>query len=123
MAHELRTNVQTFLKSAELVWQEGDFTSATMLYFKALFVAYDYLLLLRASKAPQDHTERFQLLRRYFPEEYELLDRYFAVYRSTYTSIIDKQTAGEIRDYVKKNHYYASWNLKRRRSLPGRRQN
>lgn len=74
-----------------------------MLYFKAIFVAYDLLLLKAALKAPKDHTERFQLLRTFFPEEYNLLDRYFSVYRSTYTLLIDEQTAKEIRSYVKKS--------------------
>jgi uncharacterized protein (UPF0332 family) len=103
MSEELLNNVKTFLKSAELVYTAKDYTSAVMLYFKALFVAYDLLLLRKAGKAPQDHSERFQLMREHFPEEYDLLDRYFSVYRSTYTITIDEATAKEIRNYVKKS--------------------
>ncbi|OGY43604.1 MAG: hypothetical protein A2729_04240 [Candidatus Buchananbacteria bacterium RIFCSPHIGHO2_01_FULL_39_14] len=102
MEEELRKNVKQFFQSAELVYASKDYTSATMLYFKALFVLLDLLIFNKRKSTPKDHTERFRILQRDFPEEYELLDRYFEVYRSTYSTTIDKETCEEIRTYVTK---------------------
>jgi uncharacterized protein (UPF0332 family) len=102
MEEELINNIKTFFKSAELVYQNKDYTSATMLYFKTLFVALDLIILRKLKKTPKDHTERFRILERDFPEEYFSLDKYFSVYRSTYSTTVDKDTCEEIRNYVNK---------------------
>ena len=102
MNENLLKNVKQFVVSADLVYNSGDYTSAAMLYFKALFVGLDIMLLKAVKKSPKDHAERFRMLEASFPEEYVLLDRYFNVYQSTYTITIDKSTAEEVRNYVKR---------------------
>ena len=54
MQEELIQNVKQFFNSAELVNQNNDPTSATMLYFKALFVLLDVALLRVCNKTPKD---------------------------------------------------------------------
>ena len=100
MEQELLANVRTCLSSAELVYQRGDYTSATMLYFKTVFVALDILILRKLKRTPKDHAERFRILEKEFPEQYALLDKYYPVYRSTYSVTIDQDTGQEIRNYV-----------------------
>ena len=100
MGSGLLGQVQIFMKSAELVYHTQDYTSATILYFKALFVALDLVILRRIKKTPKDHSERFRILEQYFPEEYRYLDQYFSIYQSTYTITVDKETCEEIRAYV-----------------------
>ena len=102
MENELKQNIKTFLSSANLVYDNKDYTSATMLYFKTLFVTLDLVIFQKLKKTPKDHTERFRTLEKYFPEEYKLLDRYFSVYRSTYSTTIEKETCDEVKSYVKK---------------------
>ncbi len=102
MELELIHNSKTFLKSAELVHQTADYTSATILYFKALFVALDLVIFRKMKKTPKDHSERFRILEKEFPEEYKNMDKYFSVYQSTYSITIDKETCEEIRTYVTK---------------------
>ncbi len=102
MDQELRKNIEQFLASAELVYLHKDYTSAAILYFKTLFVTLDLAILRKRKITPKDHTQRFQILKIDFPEEYNLLDRYFEVYRSTYSTTIDKETCEEIRIYVTK---------------------
>ena len=101
MEKELLQNIKKFIQSAELVYQSKDYTSATILYFKTIFVALDLLLLRKLKITPKDHTERFRMLQKHFPVEYELLDRYFQVYRNTYSTTIDQDTGEEIRTYVR----------------------
>ena len=43
---ELIINIKQILKSADLVYENKDYTSATMLYFKAFFIVLDYIVLL-----------------------------------------------------------------------------
>jgi len=102
MDQELITNIKTFFRSAELVYQSKDYTSAAMLYFKTLFVALDLIILRKLKKTPQDPAERFRILEKDFPEEYVQLDKYFLIYRSTYSTTIDHNTCEEIKQYVSK---------------------
>lgn len=100
MEEELLNNVKTFLNSAEMVYHAKDYTSAATLYFKTLFVALDLFLLKKLKIVPKDHTERFRLLEKSFPQEYALLDKYFPIYRSTYSTTIEKEICEEIRRHV-----------------------
>ena len=50
----LPENVNLILGSAEVVFIRMDYTSSTILYFKALFVAYDAMLLSKVHKVPKD---------------------------------------------------------------------
>ncbi len=97
---ELRKNIINFKKSAELVYETSDYTSASILYFKALFVTIDYILLTSGYGIPKDHTERFRTLERVFPELYKILDRVFSLYRNTYTTTLSKFNCDEVKDYV-----------------------
>ena|SRR3989338_10762828 len=102
MERELLNNIRTFFRSAELVYKNKDYTSATMLYFKTLFVTLDLLIFKKLRITPKDHTERFRILEKDFNEEYQMLDRYFQVYQSTYSTTVDQKTCEEIRTYVTK---------------------
>ena len=99
---ELTKNVKLILKSADLVYLNKDYTSATILYFKTLFLALDLIILKSSGKTPKDHTERFRILQKDYPNLYESLDKYFKIYRDTYSISIDKETCGVIKDYVKR---------------------
>ena len=74
-----------FRKSAEKVFKDGDFTSATILYFKTWFAIQDYFLLKELGMSPKDHGERFRILEKQYPEDYKKLDKEFSTYRDTYT--------------------------------------
>ncbi|AJF62338.1 MAG: hypothetical protein QT11_C0001G0185 [archaeon GW2011_AR20] len=99
---ELIKNVKTILKSADLVYTNKDYTSATILYFKAIFSILDFIILGIKGKTPKDHTERFRILQQDFPELYASLDKYFKIYRDTYSISIDKETCDLIKEYVKR---------------------
>ncbi len=99
---DLLGNIKRLHKSAELVYNSEDYTSATVLYFKCLFVVLDYVILKKIGKIPKDHGERFRELEQYFPELYEVLDKYFPIYRDTYSLIIEKNKCDEIRENVKR---------------------
>lgn len=99
---ELIKNIKTLLKSARLVYDSRDYTSATILYFKCLFVISDYIILKKTGKSPKDHFERFRIAEKDFPELYLLLDKYFPVYRDTYSNTIEKEECAEIKENVER---------------------
>lgn len=94
------SQILTFKNSADQIFANSDFTSATILYFKTIFAIYDYILLEKTGYAPKDHKERFRLLEKEFPEQYKTLDTEFNTYRNTYTRIISKDTCKRIKKIV-----------------------
>lgn len=102
MKNDLIKNIRKLFNSAGLVYKTKDFTSATILYFKLIFSVFDLIILKSKSKTPKDHNERFRILQKDFPELYEFLDKYFVVYRNTYTLTIDKETCNKIKNGIKK---------------------
>ena len=92
-----KENILQFKRSADSLYSAKDYTSATILYFKALFAVQDYILLGKIGQSPKDHNERFRLLEKHFPESYEKLDKEFSTYRDTYSKIISKETCDRIK--------------------------
>lgn len=101
MQDELLKNIKSMLKSAELVYSNKDFTSAAILYFKVAFIVLDFILLKSEGKTPKDHAERFRMLEEKYPPLYEFLDKYFKIYRDTYSTSVDKETCDRFREDVK----------------------
>ena len=97
---ELLKNAKKFLDSADIVYKSLDYTSATILYFKALFVIIDYIILSAQGKSPKDHAERFRILEKDFPGLYSLLDKYYPVYRDTYSLSIKKEVCNEVKRVI-----------------------
>lgn len=98
----IRENIRSFLKSAQLVYKSSDFTSATILYFKTLFVIFDLLILRRLGKTPKDHGERFRILESNYSDLYIILDKIYPIYRNTYTAKINKETADMVKENVER---------------------
>ena len=95
-----KLQILQFKRSADLLYLEKDYTSATILYFKTWFAIQDYILLEKIGQSPKDHSERFRLLEKVFPKTYLSIDKEFSTYRDTYSKSIDKMTCERIRGIV-----------------------
>ena len=93
-------NIRSFMKSARLVYASRDYTSAAIIYFKALFSVFDLAILREKGFVPKDHTERFRLLREEFLDLYAWIDRYFEIYRNSYNAKIEKEDCDTVKEYV-----------------------
>ncbi|MBS3113775.1 hypothetical protein J4448_01615 [Candidatus Woesearchaeota archaeon] len=102
MEEDLIKNIKSFKDSAEIVYLAGDYTSSTILYFKCLFVVLDLIILQKRGKTPKDHTERFDILKDNFPELYYFLDKFYPIYRQTYSLTIDKTACDEVKKNVER---------------------
>lgn len=102
LENTLKENARTFLASALKVYESGDITSATILYFKALFAILDFVILKKKGIVPKDHSERFRILEKEFPELYTFVDAHFDVYQDTYRTKIRKEECDIIKEYVER---------------------
>lgn len=95
-----KEQILIFKRSADSLYKTGDYTSATILYFKTWFAIQDYILIEKTGQSPKDHTERFRLLKENFYKTYVNLDKEFTTYRDTYSKIINKINCDRIRKIV-----------------------
>lgn len=98
----LNENIKRFLESADIIYKTSDFTSATILYFKALFAVLDLIIFKNQGKIPKDHSERFRILESDFSDLYETLDELYVIYRETYIAIINKEKCDEVKNNVER---------------------
>ena len=88
-------------QSADLVYDNGDQSSAFILYFKALLAACDYALSEKGLRA-KDHSQRFRLLEKHFPMAYAEVDYFFKFYRDSYSTIIKEEICNECKKTVER---------------------
>ena len=65
---ELLENISEFLASGEDNLKKERFNAAISDFFKAIVVACDYLIYREIKALPKNHSDRFNLLQKYFPE-------------------------------------------------------
>jgi len=97
---DFKAQILRFKKSADTLYKDKDYTSATILYFKTWFAIQDFILLEKIGQSPKDHGERFRLLQKSFPNTYTELDKEFSTYRDTYSKNIEKETCERIKNIV-----------------------
>lgn len=97
----LAKNIKEFYGEGNNALQRGAYNSATSLFFKALAVLADWLILHKEGFIPKSHTERFRILELRYPEIYKVLDKDFPAYQESYTITLTKETAEVIKNDVK----------------------
>ena len=97
---ELKDNINEYSQSAELLFKQGLNNAAFMMYFKTLVVICDYILWRDLRIFPDNHGERFRVLRLRYPDLYEVLSYYFPYHRDTYTKRVDDRILVAIRNDV-----------------------
>jgi len=98
---DLKTNIKNFQSSADQIFENEDYTSAFILYFKALAAIADYVIITKGKGLPKDHATRFRILETKFPDLYKVLDRFFLFYRQSYTATVRQKVCEEAKLYVK----------------------
>lgn len=83
-------------------FEKGRYKNATILFSKSLFALCDLMLYSRLSKLPKNHSERFRMLERFFPDVYVIVDSIFGNYTDAYSKPILKETCEEIINGIRK---------------------
>ena len=97
---DLKANIQEYIEVGEMAFKQGKYNSAIIMYFKAMVGICDYIIKRDLNLEPKNHGERFFILRRYYPDVYRIVDRFFSFYRDAYERRITKREAGELRNAV-----------------------
>jgi len=98
---ERKVNIfKEFFEWAEKAYKHGSYTVAVSNYYKALVELCDYFLLKKTGFNPNNHRERFRLLKRNFAELYNIADILFKFYRKTYSHLTDKKNADFVRSKI-----------------------
>lgn len=79
-------------------FNKGRYNSAVVLYFKALISFSDLYVLQKTGDTPSSHIDRFAITKEQFPEVYDLLDKDFPFYQSSYVQIMSKELVEVIKD-------------------------
>ncbi|CAB50422.1 hypothetical protein [Pyrococcus abyssi] len=97
---DLRANIDEYIEVDEMAFKRGKYNSALIMYFKALVGICDYIIKKELNLEPKNHGERFSILRRYYPDLYRTVDKFFNFYRDAYERRITKREVGELRNEV-----------------------
>ncbi len=99
-------NIKEFYSEGKNAFERAAYNSATSLFFKALAVLADWLILQKDGFIPKSHAERFRILKQRHPEVYGVLDKDFPAYQDSYTISLTKETAEvmlkDVRETAKK---------------------
>jgi hypothetical protein len=87
--------------SANDEFNKSRYNSAVVLYFKALVSFTDLYILQNTGNTPSSHNDRFKITKEKFIEVYNLLDKDFPFYQSSYIQIMTKELAEVIKDDAK----------------------
>lgn len=90
-----------YFYSASDEFKKERYNSAVVLYFKSLISFTDLYILQNTGKSPSSHTERFKITKENFKEIYELIDKDFPFYQTSYFQIMSKELAEVIKDDAK----------------------
>lgn len=81
--------------------QKQRYKNAAILFCKALFALADILIEQKLHKLSKNHSERFRLLEKYFPEIYKIVDTIFSHYTDAYSQPILQETCILIKNAIK----------------------
>jgi len=82
-----------YFYSGEDEFSKGRYNSAVVLYFKALVSFSDLYVLQKTGNTPSSHNDRFRITKEKFSEVYNLLDKDFPFYQSSYVQVMTKELA------------------------------
>jgi len=95
----------TFIEEYEGVLDEMlkfRFKNATILLSKSLFAVCDLLIYTKTENLPKNHSERFKILKEYFPKIYCIFDSIWSEYVDSYSKPSNKEICEKIKNAIKK---------------------
>lgn len=97
---ELLENVKEFLESGKENLSKERFNVAVSDFFKAIVILCDYLIYKEIKLMPKNHTERFNLLKKYFSNIYVKSSELFKTYVNSYNLRLGKEEAKKLENYA-----------------------
>ena len=98
----LAKNINEFYSEGINALKRNSHNSATSLFFKALAVLADWIILTKEGFIPKNHSERFRILEKKYLEVYHILDKDFPAYQDSYSISLNKSMAEVIKNDVER---------------------
>lgn len=97
----LENNAREYFSEGEDALNKERFNSAVVLFFKTIVSLIDLYILRETGDTPSSHNSRFTITKENFSELYNLLDKDFPFYQSSYVQNLSKELAEVIREDAK----------------------
>jgi len=97
---EILLNANEFLESAEDNLKKKRWNASVSDFFKAISNFSDFLIYKEIKIFSKNHNERFQLLKKYFPEIYKEILNLFEIYRKSYNLRMKKEDALNLKSFA-----------------------
>lgn len=94
----LEKTAREYFDSGRDEFSKERYNSAVVLFFKSLIALTDLFILQNTGNTPSSHAERFRICQEQFSEVYELLDKDFPFYQSSYIQLMSKELAEVIKN-------------------------
>ena len=94
---ELKEIIEEDLNAGEEEYKKGRYNISSIAFFKAIVGICDYLIYRERGILPSNHTKRFEILRKYYPQLYEIVDTDFEIYRAAYLFKISREDVEKVR--------------------------
>lgn len=92
------STISEFLESAKEDEEKKRIKSALTMYFKVIAELSDFLIYDQILKVPSNHTERYDLLKQFFPEIFKRTSPLFRIYRKTYSQVVEKYDLEKVKN-------------------------
>lgn len=100
MEADLLRNADEFLASGEENLAKRRYNAAVSDFFKTVVILCDRRLYHEMRLLPKNHTERFDLLKRYFPALHRRVSALFKTYTSSYNLRSTREEATTVKAYA-----------------------
>ena len=98
----LELTAKEYFQSGKEELSMGRNNSAVVLFFKSLVALADLQIYGKLGKTPSSHAERFNMAKNNLPGLYNLLDKDFPFYQSSYNILMSKELAEVIKEDAEK---------------------
>ena len=89
----LESNAQEYYRNGLDAEKRAEYNTSVTLFFKALASLCDLRILRDKGSFPSNHSERFRILEKEYPELYLKIDNDFSLYQNSYRLKLDKHTS------------------------------
>ena len=94
----LLENSREFFETGKDCFKKERYNAATDSFFKAIVTLCDFAIYNKVHALPNDHKERFGMLKAHYPSAYHVVSKLFGIYRRTYNLKASKEDAKLIRE-------------------------
>ena len=94
-------NAREYYSSGKGEYGKGRYNSSVVLFFKSLIALCDLYVLRQTGESPSSHIKRFNVLKEKFPEIYDIVDKDFPFYQSSYVQVMTKELSEVIAEDVR----------------------